>query len=186
MTFRKTLLLLLMITFGFAIWTTLLSYHPQLLASMQHISLPDGYMEDVRAVIMDKQGKPKLKISSPRMVHYIDNDTTNLASPHVTIYRNSPLPWLVTAKNGKASQGIDKVDFWNNVVIHHPADESHPTTVIKTEQLTVHTNEQTAETKALITLIQPNLTMTAIGMFADMNNGNITLLSQARGDYVPN
>ena len=50
----------------------------------------------------------------------------------------------------------------------------------------VHPNEQTAETNALITLYQPNITVNAIGMTANIDTGDIKLLSQARGEYAPN
>ncbi|MCW5582746.1 MAG: LPS export ABC transporter periplasmic protein LptC, partial [Gammaproteobacteria bacterium] len=61
-----------------------------------------------------------------------------------------------------------------------------PATLIKTPTLSVQPNKQIAETNDLITLIQPNLVVKSTGMYADMNTGNIKLLSQARGEYVPN
>jgi hypothetical protein len=34
-------------------------------------------------------------------------------------------------------------------------------------------------------LIQPGLVVNALGMYADLNTGDIKLLSQARGEYLP-
>ncbi len=101
------------------------------------------------------------------------------------MYRKSPNPWYVTAKFAKATQGIENVYFWKNVVIHHAADFNSPATLIKTTTLMVHPNKQTAETNDIITMIQPSLVVKATGMHADMNNGDIKLLSQARGEYEP-
>lgn len=172
--------------FGLAIWTTYLSYQPQNTAPVRLAQLPDAWMEGITAVIMNKQGKPSLKIVTPKMVHYIENDTTNLASPELTLYRKSPKPWFITSKYAKATQGIENIAFWDTVTIHHAADENNPATLIKTSTLTVHPNTQIAETNDLITLLQPNLVVNATGMYADMNTGNIKLLSAARGEYVPN
>lgn len=143
-------------------------------------------MEVVTATIMDKQGKPSMKIETPKMVHYIENDTSHLTNPQLTIYRKSPQPWFVTSKFARAKEGMERVDFWDDVTIHHAADLASPATVIKTPKLTVHPNSQTADTKEQITLIQPNIIVRATGMLADMTSGSIQLLSETRGEYAAN
>ncbi len=186
MTYKNTIFTLAMIiVVGFAAATSLLSLRPQNVVAVKNTELPDAIMENVVAVIMDKQGKPSMKIVTPKMVHYSENDTTKLSSPQLTIYRKSPKPWIVTSDFAKATQGIEDILFEKNVTIHHPADLSNPSTLIKTPVLLVHPNAHTAETNEHITLIQPSMTVNAIGMFADMNSGDIKLLSQARGEYVP-
>ncbi|TAK77517.1 MAG: LPS export ABC transporter periplasmic protein LptC [Gammaproteobacteria bacterium] len=169
---------------GLAAWTTFMSYRPQTPNAAPPSNLPDAYMEDVVAVIMDKEGKPKMKIVTPKMVHYGENDTTQLTSPELTLYRQSPQPWHITSRYAKAMEGTDIVDFWDNVMILHTADKNNPATVVKTTALTVYPNKQTAETKEFITLEQPHLLVKAVGMQADMNTGDIKLLSQTRGEYV--
>lgn len=184
---RATIIsLALILVLGFAAWTTFLSSHPQNAVVVKKAMLPDAFMEDITTVIMDKQGKPSMKIVTPKMIHFAENDTTQLISPQLTLYRQSPNPWFVSSKFGKATQGIDNVDFWDNVVIHHAADINNPATIIKTSTLTVHPNKKTAETNENITMEQPGIVVSAKGMFADMNKGDIKLLSQARGIYVPN
>jgi len=171
---------------GLATWTTFLSGKPPILLPTQTAALPDAFMEDVTALIMNKLGKPRMKIVTPKLVHFADQDTTRLTSPQLTLYRQSPEPWYITSKYATASLGVDKVDFFDEVTIHHAADQHNPATLIKTSALTVYPNKQTAETNALITLVQPSITIKAVGMFADMNTGNIKLLSATKGEYVPN
>ncbi|VVC76122.1 Lipopolysaccharide export system protein LptC [Aquicella siphonis] len=186
MTYKYTAISAIMIAaVGLASWKTYFSFQPQITAPARKAELPDAFMENVTALVMDKQGKPSMKIVTPKMIHYLTNDTTLLTSPELTLYRKSPQPWYITSKNAKATQGVDNVHFWNNVVIHHAADANNPATLIKTTTLTVHPNAQVAETSDMITMVQPNLIVKATGMHADMNTGNIKLLSQARGEYVP-
>lgn len=186
MTNKNTIIgLSLTAIFGFAVWTTLLSYRPHDDKVVKTATLPDGYMEGVTALILDKQGKPSMKIITPKMVHYAEGDTSHLTSPHLTLYRKSPQPWYISSKFAKASDGAENVDFWDDVHIHHAADINSPSTVIQTTKLTVHPNKKTAETVDLITMTQPNIVVKATGMFADMNTGDIQLLSEARGEYVP-
>lgn len=147
--------------------------------------LPDTIIDDVTALIMDKQGKPSMKIIAPKLQHYTDNNAAHLQNPYVTIYRKSTQPWYVSAKRGLTTQGLDHIKFWDDVTIQHAADTNAPTTLIKTATLTVHPDSQTAETADPITLIQPNITVNATGMHADINTGDVKLLSAARGVYAP-
>jgi len=145
----------------------------------------DTFMENVTAVVLDQQGNPRLKLVTPKMIHYPANDTTEMVAPEFDLYRHSPQPWHINAKHGKAQQGIEKIDLWDEVVIHHPADIQHPSTLIQTPALTIYPSQQTAETKEAITIQQPNLIVHAIGMKADLNTDTLQLLSQAKGEYEP-
>jgi lipopolysaccharide export system protein LptC len=185
MTYKNTLIGLITILAVCAAALLTLTNQSGSLTNHNDTQLPDAYMENVTAIILDKLGKVTLKIVTPKMVHYANNDTTNFTDPQLTLYHKSPNPWFIQSKTAKAWHGIDNVIFNDDVTIHHPADYNNPATVIKTTTLTVHPNQKTAETTEPITMIQPNSVMKAIGMQADMDSGNIKLLSQAQGEYVP-
>lgn len=163
----------------------MLSYHANTTGKKNAIEMPDAYMEDVTAVILDKVGKVTMKIVTPKMVHYAKDDHTNFTNPQLTLFHKSPNPWFVESKTAFANHGIERVIFKGDVNIHHPADFNNPATVIKTNSLIVHPNNKTAETSDPVTMIQPGSIMKAVGMQADMESGNIKLLSQAQGEYVP-
>lgn len=186
MNYKVTIIALLMLAIvGVSVSTSFWTYNTSAQSVIKADSQPDAFMEEVISVVMDKQGKPKLKIVTPKMIHYPDKDTTRLSEPQLTLYRKSPKPWYITSKFANATQGIEHLNFWDDVIIHHPADKTNPATVIKTATLTVFPNKQTAETDDAITLEQPHLMIQATGMRADMNVGNIKLLSQSRGIYAP-
>ena len=184
MTYRYAFLTFFMITAcSVFLWSTYFLKQQPTLPLVDNI--PDAFMEDVVTTILDKEGNPKLEITTPKMVHFSKEDTTRLLTPHLTLYRDSPEPWYITSQYAKAWQGIENVNFWQDVNIQHAADEKSPQTTIKTSTLTVHPNQRTAQTDAPITLLQPNMTVNAVGMFADMNSGDIKLLSNTRGEYFP-
>lgn len=186
MTYRNTLTgFISLLAMAGATWVTLLTLTPQTHPVVIVNQEPDAYMEDVTAVFMDQFGKPKMKIVTPKLTHYLNDDTTQLTDPQLTLYRKSPVPWYVTSHYAKATHGIDNVDFREDVTIHHPADANMPATIIKAPTLIVHPTSETAETNEEIELIQPNITVRATGMRANMNSGSIQLLSHAKGEYVP-
>ncbi len=167
-----------------AIMTTLF-YQTHTTTFVAQNDLPDSYMEQVTAIIINKQGNPTLKIETPRMLHFSKNNTSELIDPQLTIYRQSPEPWLIAAKYARALNGIQHVVFWEDVVLQHAADNKNPPTVIKTPKLTLYPLDQKANTDEFITMIQPNIIIRATGMSADLNAGNVKLLKEARGEYVP-
>lgn len=177
--------LLLLPIAALAIWTSLLIYQGQPRAPHLSKTQPDAFMVDVSALILNKLGKPNMRISSPVLIHYPKDDTSKFTKPYLTLYRESPQPWYIRSKLAIATAGIENVNFEEDVLIQHAADENHPATLIKTAHLLVHPNKKTAETTDLITMSQPNLIVHAVGMIADMNTGDIKLLSQARGEYEP-
>src|SRR3990167_5867796 len=115
---KNALIGLFMLTIaGLAAWSTL-SLRPQAPSHPVSAALPDAFMENITALILDKQGKPSMKIVAPKMIHYAENDSASLTQPNLTLYRkSSPEPWHVTANYAQTSQGIDHVDFWHNVRI---------------------------------------------------------------------
>lgn len=175
---------LIILTLGLSCWSIFISKHAETtFADAAH--RPDAFMENVVATIINKEGDPSLKVEAPKMVHYTDNDTTDIETPHITMYRQSPEPWHINSNYAKATQGLDQIYFWDNVVIHHMSDIANPTTTMTTTTLTVFPDKQIAQTKDNVTLIQPDTTIHGLGMLANLNEGTVQLLSQARGEYVP-
>jgi lipopolysaccharide export system protein LptC len=149
------------------------------------IDQPDAIMEGVVATIINKEGSPALKIETPKMTHFVKNDTTDISTPHITVYRDSPEPWHIHSDSAQATQGVNQIVFRDHVTINHNNDTANPKTLIKTTVLTVFPNKKTAETHDPIMLVQPDTVIHAVGMLADLNDGTVKLLSSTRGEYVP-
>ncbi len=164
----------------------LLSHHNYKVSSDLLSTPPDAYMDGVVATILNDQGKPALKIKTPHMVHYAETNMTRLLKPNVIIFRESPKPWYVTSDYAELSHGIEQIIFQNHVVIHHPSDIANPMTTMTTASLTVFPSKQIAQTESAITIKQPDIVVNAVGMFANLQDGTIKLLSEARGEYAPN
>ena len=162
----------------------MLSRHTQPTAS-HNANEPDAWMENIVAMVMNKQGSASLKIQAPKMEHYAEDDTTHIDYPRVTVYRQSPEPWYINSDHAEASNGLEEIVFSDNVVIHHPTDNGNPETTMNTASLTVFPDKKQASTDNAVVIIQPDTVIHAVGMLADLNDGTVKLLSQAKGDYVP-
>ena len=178
------LTLLFLIAFTLSAWSILLSRH-QMAGTHDHSDEPDARMENIVALVMNKQGTPSMKVEAPKMTHYPDEDVTYITYPHVTVYRQSPQPWYINSDYAEATNGTEEIVFTNNVVVHHPTDIGNPDTTMETTSLTVFPDKKQATTDKPVVITQPDTVIHAIGMIADLNDGTVKLLSQARGDYVP-
>ena len=145
--------------------------------------LPDAWMTQVKATILDQQGAPSLKVISPKIVHYAEHDTAEIEQPLVFFYHQSPTPWHIKSRYAKATHGISSILFWDQVTIDHPADRNTAATLIKTTRLTIAPNQKSAQTDQWITLQQPGIAAEGIGMLANLQNGTIHLLSMVKGSY---
>jgi lipopolysaccharide export system protein LptC len=176
--------ILLILATAFSAWSIIIS-HPGKLDFQNDPKQIDSYMEEVQATTYNKQGQPALKITTPKMVHYPENNTTYITTPRVVIYRQSPQPWFVDSDYAKATNGMDSILFWSNVNIHHLADPENPNTTLRTNTLTIFPNQQIAQTNEAVTFVQPNTTVHAVGMLANLDVGTVKLLSQTQGEYDP-
>ncbi len=177
--------LLLVLAVGLSSWSILISNLTLHSAKPEDPKQADAYMTQVIATNYNKEGKPALKITSPKMIHYPNNDSTDITTPCVLVYRDSSHPWDIDAQFAKTTHGINEILFWNHVNIHHAADEANPVTTMLTESLTILPQEKIASTKDAITFIQPDTKIHAVGMLADLNSNTIKLLSQTEGEYAP-
>ncbi len=186
MTLKNAMIcLLLIIAISLSTWSILVSTQSKPHLQVENSNLPDAVMENVVALILNKEGTPSLKVTTPKMTHYASNDATEIEKPIVTVYRHSPNPWHISSNYAKASKGISEILFWDHVVLHHLEDKENPTTTMSTDTLTIFPDKQTAQTDQAITIKQPDTIVHAIGMLANMNNGTIELLSKAEGEYAP-
>lgn len=176
--------LLLLLAIGLSSWSILLSHTHGSILRKYDPKEADSFMQDIIAVVLNKEGKPALKVSSPMIIHYPESDTTQITSPHVTVFRQSPSPWTIDSDYAKTTEGVDEILFWSKVNINHLADDNDPDTTVQTESLTVFPNQRLVKTDEAITFIQPNTKIHAVGMLADIEAGTIKLLSQTKGEYI--
>lgn len=148
--------------------------------------LPDAYMEQVNYQEFNSEGRLHAQLTTPRLTHYPDNDTTLFLKPNMRLITKKNIHWHVTALHGQSDKGSEKVLLWDNVVIHQPKQPDNPETTIKTSQLTVYPDKQTAETKQAVRIMRPGSITTAVGMTANFKTGVFKLLSQSKGHYEPN
>ena len=91
----------------------------------------------------------------------------------------------MTSQTAKSLNGTSVFYLRDHVKIQQLNTTQHLATTLLTQFLTLYPKQNVAITDAPVTIEQPGLKINAKGLRADLNSGNIELLSNARGHYDP-
>jgi lipopolysaccharide export system protein LptC len=144
---------------------------------------PDAYMEGVVSRVMDKQGQLRYELHTPHMVHYPLDDRTEIAKPHLVLFRPHERDWQMDAEYATALQGNEEIQLHGNVWIRRAGDAQAPPLDIHTRELIVYPEREFAETREEAVLTSPNGELRSRGMQAYFEEEKLQLLSQVRGRY---
>lgn len=151
-------------------------------ASMSQSTTPDAFMVDMVYTSFDVKGEWNNHFRSARVTHYGDQDTSILEMPRL-VSRSEPLTWIITAGHGTARHGLKNIHLVDQVQIDRIHVTKGKTLTLLTSALIAYPQEKWVQTDQPVKIIQPGSTVYATGLTANMNTGDIHLLSKVRGNY---
>ena len=154
-----------------------------LLDSKTLLNTPDAIINNLTVTKFNADGSIATRLITPQMKHIPNNNTSLLDKPNIISYQENQAPWKISALNGKAINGSEKVTLTNDVFIHQPASPHNKETNFHTEKLYYYPQRQYADTDIAITLTQPGTVIKAIGMQAYLEEKKIKFLNRTRGRY---
>lgn len=136
---------------------------------------------------MADDGRPKQRLKAEKMVHFPDDDSTELTKPRLTIYDSAHPPWLVTSENGWVSGDGEILLLQGEVQIDRDEARGVEPIHILTSDLKVRPRENYAETSKDVDVRSRGERVRARGMQAWFNKPiHIKLLAMVRGHYEVN
>jgi lipopolysaccharide export system protein LptC len=146
--------------------------------------VPAQFGRDVQTLEMDAQGRPARTLESPHVVRFLDDESTELETPVLTVYNDAEPPWVVRAERGWVSPDGEQVLLQGKVRITRDAAPGIRAVRLDTTNLTVRPKADYAETAEPVTMISEGSRVDAVGAKAWLGTeGRIKLLSNARGHY---
>ncbi len=146
---------------------------------------PDYYMTQFEATALNLNGKPAHKLYADKMQHYPDDDSATLDKPHLMLFRSEEEFWDIRAETGLVSNGGASLFLQGEVIIMRVNATHSPPLQLYTSDLTVRPDDKIVETAAPVTIKDGRGVTTAVGMWADLNQRQVKLLSNVRGVYEP-
>lgn len=143
----------------------------------------DYFLEGFTMTAMGEDGKPRHRLQSVKMLHYADDESTVLAEPRMTFYREKGSPWQISAQRGWVSADGELVLLREDVVIERPASAENELIRLTTSELRIHPEIEFAETDKPVLLVTDTSRTEAVGMRAYVQQGQLQLLDRVRGRY---
>ena len=167
--------------FSFCLWKNL--EEEELTLPQPDPHEPDYFIEQMTRTTTGLSGELRNILRAERVLHFSDDDSTELARPHMEIYNGAAEPWHVVAESGWISSGNDVVLLHGDVEIWRLGESGERQYQVFTSELRVLPPEQYAETDNPTTIIGPSTVTHAIGMRANFAHDRVELLERVRSRH---
>jgi lipopolysaccharide export system protein LptC len=155
----------------------------------QHPSLrrhdPDYLLHHFTTTTYDRDGAAQSVLSADKMVHYPDDDSTELTAPRMVQTRAPGARFTVTAERGVLSPGGDEIFLYGNVVLVREADALRPRTRVTTGFLHVLQERALARTDQPVSIEEERRTITGRGMEFNNETSEFLLRNDVRVRLEP-
>ncbi len=145
---------------------------------------PDGIAENYVVRRFDESGLVKYRLTGPHMVHYPDDDSSELRSPTLVSYRPDAPQITVTSKFAKVTSKGEVAYLWDDVRITRAATPEQQELVARIPDLTVQTEDGFAFTNSPVEITQGQSWVTGVGAQIDNNKSTFVLQTQVKGQYI--
>lgn len=160
------------------------TYHTSVLTHAEETRNPDSFMTNTHYREMDANGHIHVEIIAPKIVHYAYKNSSDFVAPNMTIYKDTKISWKVTSKTGHSTNGLERIDLYDDVVIDHLLKgDKVPPMALNSSAFTIYPNRDYGETNQAVTIVKAGNTIKGIGLQANLDTGNIKLLSQVDATY---
>lgn len=146
--------------------------------------VPDYYVSDLRGRTMDEAGRLSRSLRADRLTHFMDDQSTEVESPRLTLYREGESPWQIESERGWISPDGTVVLLKGATRISREGSPGVRPVEVETSNLMVRPKDEYAETSEAVRITSLASRAQSLGMQAWLGKpSRIKLLSQARGHY---
>lgn len=146
--------------------------------------VPDYYMENFVSTEMGPLGFPARSLTAQRMLHYADDNSSELSRPRMMVLEQEKPPWVVRATMGWMSGDGTQVQLRGEVNIDRESGQGIRPTHLVTRDLNINTETQFAHTDQKVFITSLDDKVESVGMQSWLKAPvRIQLLSKVRGRY---
>lgn len=144
----------------------------------------DYIMSNFVTTQTDINGDLRYKLAAVEMMHYPDDDTTNLQRPRYTQFAVGKPYTQAEGLRGYISSDGEEVQLVDNVKVTRQAFAEKGEMTVETEYLNIRPNDELVSTKSPVVIRQaPKTVIYATGMIYEKKTRTITLLHKVRAHY---
>jgi lipopolysaccharide export system protein LptC len=147
---------------------------------------PDYVVSNFTTTTYNRDGAVETVMSAATMVHYPDDDTTELIAPRLVHAKPQQARFSVRAERGQLSRDGDEIFLYDDVLLVRDATGERPEARMTTEFLHVLRDRSLARTDRHVKIVEGTRLLSGRGMEYDNASRELVLRSdvQARFDTV--
>ncbi len=136
---------------------------------------PDYYVTNFTTTTYNRAGAAETMMSAARMVHYPDNDTTELEAPRVVQSKPNEPRYSVRAERGQLSRDGDEIFLYGDVVLVREASLHGPEARMTTEFLHVLRDRSLVRSDREVKIVEGSRSLQGRGMEYNNESGELVL-----------
>ena len=144
---------------------------------------PDFIAEDFGVTKMSTTGKPEYRLSATRMLHFPDDESTDIVEPRLVQQHDNAAPIVIRARRGVVSRDGEEARFYGEVEVVREAGQGRSELRMQTEYLQIIPERDLARTDRLVTITEGRSRLAGVGMELNNRTRQFELLSQVRGTF---
>ncbi|MEO8165649.1 MAG: LPS export ABC transporter periplasmic protein LptC [Betaproteobacteria bacterium] len=144
---------------------------------------PDFIIEGFSAVKMNPDGTRRYALAATRMVHFPDDNSTQLELPRLVYFDYQRAPVTIRSETAEVAQGGDDVFFRGDVQIIRSAYAGNAELGVFTSFLHVIPDEDLAKTDKPVRMVEGISTASSVGLEFNNATREIKLLSEVKASY---
>jgi LPS export ABC transporter protein LptC len=154
--------------------------NPQQDAAVEAQSIPQTYLADVRSLSFNERGVLDEIREAATLEHFADRNLSLMRSPRFYSHNGNDKTWSAAADRGRFRPGKRVLTLTDNVVLTNDASGG----TLSTSRMTIDLQRKTARSRSPVTLVQGESSIRADGMFADLEQEQVTMKPNVESVYV--
>lgn len=144
---------------------------------------PDYIIDNLKHTRFNAQGAVETTLAAVKMLHYPDDDTTDLIAPHLVQTKTNRPRMTVTAERGALSQDGEEVFLYDNVLLVRDASTERSETRMRTSFLHLARGGTVAITDRDVEITEDARVLSGRGMEYYTESEELFLRERVRGRY---
>jgi lipopolysaccharide export system protein LptC len=144
---------------------------------------PDYIVDNLHHTRYNAAGAVESTLAAAKMLHYPDDDTTDLISPHLVQTKPEQPRMTVTADRGAVSEDGEEVFLYDNVLLVRDGSNERPETRMRTSFLHLARGGSVISTDREVVITEVERVLTGRGMEYRNDSQELFLRERVRGRY---
>ena len=146
---------------------------------------PGYYLEDAVIIETGPNGKPRVKLAARVIAQNAMDNSIGLTDVRVDYTGDTKKRWLLTAHTGYVPPDSQRIEFAGDVQIEDVTPQKDSAPRATTERLELDMRKNIARTDAPVQIAFGPHSLSARGLWADLNGETLRLESQVNGHFAP-